>query len=66
MKVLQWFWTNRTRTFAFIQGLVATLATLDSFAPKTLKALLIANAVLTYCLGQFNSWSQNRSTQGAP
>ncbi len=63
MKVFFAFlWTNRTRTFAFIQGLVAILAGLtDVFEPTQIKWLLAGNAVLTYALGQFNSWSQNRS-----
>ncbi len=56
-----WLWRNRTRTFAFIQGLVAILAGMTNvFQEETLKWLLVGNAVLTYALGQFNAWQANK------
>jgi hypothetical protein len=62
-----WLWTNRTRTFAALQGLVAMLAGMtDTFTPKWLKILLVTNAVLTWLLGQFNSWQANRAPPAPP
>lgn len=58
-------WTERTRTFGFVQGLVALLAaSTDIFEPPSIKWLLFINAVLTYVLGQFNSWQAKRQDDG--
>jgi hypothetical protein len=67
MKVWNFLWTNRTRTFGFIQGLIAVLAGLtDIFSMETIKWLLAGNALLTYSLGQFNSWQSKRETLPEP
>jgi hypothetical protein len=67
MKVWNFLWTNRTRTFGFIQGLIAVLAGLtDIFSMETIKWLLAGNALLTYSLGQFNSWQAKRETLPEP
>lgn len=66
-KLLPYLWANRTRTFGFLQGLVAILAGMtDVFTPQWLKILLVTNAVLTYALGQFNSWQSNRPPPAQP
>ena len=61
MKALAFLWENRTRTFWFLQGLVAVLAGMtDILEPDNVKWLLAGNALLTYLLGQFNSWQAKR------
>jgi len=61
VKFLSILWTERTRTFGFIQGLVAVMAGFtDILEPDQVKWLLAANALLTYLLGQFNSWQAKR------
>lgn len=61
MKLLLVLWTNRTRTFGFLQGLVAVFAaSTDIFSSGAIKWLLFGNAILTYALGQFNSWQSNK------
>ncbi len=62
MKFLKFLWKNRTRTFASLQGLIAVLAGLTNvFEPDQIKWLLVVNALLTYALGQFNKWQQDRA-----
>ena len=68
---LKRFWKmlreNRTRTFGFLQGLVAVFAGMtDLFPSTTLKWLLVANALLTYLLGQFNSWETKTAPPPPP
>ena len=61
MRVLAFLWENRTRAFGVLQGLIATLAGMtDILEPDQVKWLLAANALLTYALGQFNSWQAKR------
>ena len=63
IRFCKWSFENRTRAFGFVQGLVAVAAGMtDILEPDQVKWLLAINAVLTYLLGQFNSWHSKRNT----
>jgi hypothetical protein len=60
-RALVFLWTNRTRTLGFIGGVLGILAaSTDIFSPQAIKYMLLTGSLLTYAVGQFNSWQANR------
>jgi hypothetical protein len=60
-----YFWSRRTTFFGYIVIALGAMATSDVFAPAALKWILLANGILTSCLGHYNAF-QIRKSQGDP
>lgn len=63
MKVLTFLWNRRTTVFGYIVISLGVIASTDGiFSTQTMKYILLANGILTACLGHYN----NRKKLGQP
>lgn len=63
-QILQFLWNSRTTAFGYIQVIVGVLAATDGiFTPKALKFVILANGILTACLGHYNNLKIRQAAQ---
>lgn len=64
MNFLKYLWSRRTTAWGYIVIILGVLATSDGiFSPLVLKCLILANGVVTACIGHYNN-SQIKKNDG--
>jgi hypothetical protein len=57
-------WNSRTTALGYLVVVLGVLAATDGiFSPRTLKVLLLANGIVTACLGHYNNLKIRQANQ---
>ena len=61
---LRYVWARKTTAFGYFVTVLGVVATSDVFPARLLKYLLLANGILTACIGHYNNSQLKRRGEG--
>ena len=64
LESVRYVWSRKTTAFGYCVTVLGVLATSNVFPPTWLKYLLLANGLLTACIGHYNNAQLKRLREG--